>query len=113
MDFRLKRGHPVGRRVLLERQTYFFYLLGHPYERKEESRVGGSTLRVGAAIVVKARRPDVGRSRSDQPAVVQLLQTVRRPADDATHGARASEQRGGESQTRSEERRVGKESRAE
>src|SRR6267378_363313 len=44
MAFRLTRGRFVGRRVLLERHTCFCSLLGHPYERKEESRVGGSTL---------------------------------------------------------------------
>src|SRR6266566_1604972 len=44
MEFRLKRGRSIGRRVLLERQTGCFYLLWHPYGRKEESRTGGSTL---------------------------------------------------------------------
>ena len=50
MDIRLQRGRPVERRVLLERQIRFFYLRWHPYERKEESLVGGSTLDVNHAL---------------------------------------------------------------
>src|SRR2546426_1222046 len=37
----------------------------------------------GAAIVVKARRSDVGRLRTDQPSVAKLFQAVCRPAEDA------------------------------
>src|SRR5207253_6032463 len=65
-----------------------------------------SLLTVGAAIVVKARRPDVGRLRSDQPAVAQLLQAVRRPADHAADGERRGEEGGGEFQTVQQECRV-------
>src|SRR3989475_9079824 len=69
MDLRLKRGRPVGRRVLLERQTCCFYLLGPPHERKEESRVGGSTL--GASS--DAPRP---LSRSLIAALRQVARTI-------------------------------------
>src|SRR5437879_6301285 len=98
MDFRLTRGRSVGRRVLLERQTCFSYLLWDPYERTEESRVGGFTLDAShtlpkpcATRTSVTHGPASGAGHSMTSRLLMTLQVVVPPPQKlgaVPHGAR-------------------------
>src|SRR4029077_11056527 len=73
MDIRLKRGRSLERRVLLERQTCVFFVLWHPYERKEESPVGGTPLDASQALTNPSHSSRKGNARLGIPLRAGLV----------------------------------------